>query len=81
MNEDRVKELMAMPIPQTVIRAYMSLNGCDELDARRFFESNETCLRIAMTVYDECEQERKEEVRKHKEQMMKYTDRICNLKN
>lgn len=54
MNEDRVNELMAMPIPQKVIRAYMSLNGCDELDARRFFESNKTCLRIAMAVYDEC---------------------------
>lgn len=80
MSEDRIKELMAMPIPQTVIRAYMSLHdGLSELDARTFFESNETCLRIAMAVYEECEHERKEEVRKHKEQMMKYTDRICNL--
>jgi len=61
MSEDSIKELMAMPIPQTVIRAYMSLHdGLSELDARTFFESNETCLCIAMAVYDECEHERKE---------------------
>lgn len=80
MSEDRVKELMAMPIPQTVIRAYLSLHdGLNELDARTFFESNQTCLHIAMAVYDECEHERREVVRKHNERMMKFTDRICNL--
>lgn len=47
MEEERIKELMAMRVSPTVLRSVMTIMNCNELDARRFLESNQTCWRIA----------------------------------
>lgn len=50
MKEERIKQLMAMPISRSVLDSVMLVNKCDELNARVFLESNYTCRSIAETV-------------------------------
>lgn len=50
MKEERIKQLMAMPISRPVLDSVMLVKKCDELNARVFLESHYTCRSIAETV-------------------------------
>lgn len=53
LAEKRKLRLLSMKVSEQVIKATMAEKKCDEIEARRFLESNQTALRIAERVVEQ----------------------------